>query len=56
MVVINNSNEKQTIPTERFAENLKKYAFGTDILTQKSWDIGLPITIEPKAGLILELK
>lgn len=56
MVLINNSNEKQTVSPERFAENLAKYGQGKDILTQKSFDIRKPIEIEPKSGFILELK
>jgi glycosidase len=56
MVLINNSNEKQTVSPERFAENLAKFTQGKDILTQKSFDILKPIELEPKSGIILELE
>lgn len=55
MVLINNSTEKQTITTERFSENLKKYSKGTDVITQKTIAIQQPIVLEPKTGLVLEL-
>ncbi|MEN9335840.1 MAG: Neopullulanase 2 [Bacteroidota bacterium] len=56
MVIINNSNEKQTFSLDRFKENTKNYSNGTDVLTHKSLPLNQPLTLEPLSGLILELK
>ncbi|WP_412477039.1 glycoside hydrolase family 13 protein [Flavobacterium sp. TBRC 19031] len=56
MVVVNNNAEKQTFKTNRFAENIKKYQSGKDILTETTFDLNKDITIESKSVLILELK
>ena len=56
MVIINNSNEKQTLSMDRFQENLKKYTTGTDVLTQKNIPLNQSLTLEPLSGFILELK
>lgn len=56
MVVVNNNAEKQTLKTNRFAENIKKYQSGKDILTETTFDLNKDITIESKSVLILELK
>jgi glycosidase len=56
MVVVNNNEEKQTFKTNRFAENIKKYQSGKDILTETIFDLNKDITIESKSVLILELK
>jgi glycosidase len=55
MVIINNSNEKQTIKTNRFAENIGQFKSGTDILSKTTFDLSSEITIEAKSSLILEL-
>ena len=56
MVVINNSNEKQTIKTKRFAESIQNHQSGQDILSGKSVDLKNDIAIEAKSALVLELK
>lgn len=56
MIVINNSNERQTFKTNRFDENIQNYQFGMDILSGKTIDIKNEINIEGKSVLVLELK
>jgi glycosidase len=56
MVVMNNTNEKQTIKTSRFQENIKNYKSGKDVLSEKSFDLKNDIELEGKSVLILELK
>jgi glycosidase len=56
MVVINNSNEKQTFKTNRFQENIQNYKSGNDILENKTINLKDDLTIERKSVLILELK
>jgi glycosidase len=56
MVVVNNSNEKQTFKTNRFLENIKNYQSGKDIFTETTFDLKNDITIEGKSVLVLELK
>lgn len=56
MVVVNNSNEKQTFKTNRFHENIKNYQSGKDIFTETTFDLKNDITIDAKSVLVLELK
>jgi hypothetical protein len=56
MVVINNTIEKQTVKTKRFAENIKDFTSGNDILSNTNHDLKNEISIEGKSVLILELK
>ena len=56
MVIINNSDEKQTFKTNRFQESIQKYTSGKDLLTGVSIDLKNEITIDGKSVLILELK
>ena len=56
MVIINNSNETQNIKTSRFAENIKNYELGKDVLSNKSYNLTNNIEVEGKSVLILELK
>lgn len=56
MVVVNNSSEARTFKTNRFAENIKSYKSGKDVLTGKSVGLENEINIEAKSVLILELK
>ena len=55
MVVINNSNDKQTIKTNRFQENTNLYKIGKDIFTNASIELKNDITIDGKSVLVLEL-
>ena len=56
MVLINNSDEKQAIKTDRFKENIQSFQFGKDILTNYLFDFNKDISIESKSVLILELR
>ena len=56
MVIINNSNEKQTFKTNRFQENINNYKTGKDVLSNSTFDLKNDITVEAKSILILELK
>jgi glycosidase len=55
MVVINNSNDKQTLKTNRFQENINLYKIGKDIFTNASIELKNDITIDGKSVLVLEL-
>lgn len=55
MVIINNSSEKQTLKTNRFAENIGQYKSGSDLISGTSYDLTNELTIEAKSSLILEL-
>ena len=55
MVIINNSDEKQTLKTKRFAENIGHFTSGSDAISGTSYDLSTEITIEAKSSLILEL-
>lgn len=56
MVIINNSNEKQTFKTNHFQESFENYTSGKDVLTGISIDLKNDITIDGKSVLVLELK
>jgi glycosidase len=56
MVLMNNSNETQTINTHRFKESIKDFKTGKEVISELTFDISNQITIEPKSVLILELK
>ena len=56
MVVVNNSDNNQTIKTNRFHENIEKFSTGKDILSSKTIDLKQDLTIESKSVLILELQ
>lgn len=56
MMIINNSQDRQTIKTDRFQENIKNYQNGKDILTDNSFNIASEIVIDSKSVLILELE
>ena len=56
MVLINNSDESQTVKTDRFAESLTTHKKGKDVLEGKTVDVTKDITMQPKSVLILELQ
>lgn len=56
MVIINNSNQKQTFKTDRFQENILNYTTGKDVISDKTLDLKKEITIDAKSSMILELK
>ena len=55
MIILNNSNEKQTLNLDRFQENIHNYTSSKDVLTNKTFDLNKEIAIESKSVLILEL-
>ncbi|MBC5863793.1 glycoside hydrolase family 13 protein [Flavobacterium turcicum] len=56
MVLMNNSNDKKTIGTDRFKENIKNFKSGKEVITEQTFDITKEVTLEPKSVLILELR
>jgi hypothetical protein len=56
MVLMNNSNEIQTIKTARFQESVKAYTTGKRFFKRLTFDISKEIILEPKSVVILELK
>jgi glycosidase len=56
MVVINNSDTAQTFKTARFAENIKNFGHGKNIMTGQTADLTKDITADPKSAIILELE
>ena len=56
MVIINNSNDKKTVATDRFKENIKNFTSGREVITAQTFDITKEVTLEPKSVLILELR
>ncbi|RZJ30521.1 MAG: alpha-amlyase [Flavobacterium sp.] len=56
MVVINNSDKAQTFKTGRFAENIKSFKQGKDVISGKTIDLSNEITADPKSAMILELE
>lgn len=56
MVVMNNSIENRTFKTNRFAESIKDFKSGKDILSGQTIDLESDISIEPKSVYILELQ
>lgn len=56
MVIINNNETEQMLKTERFAENLKSYTTGTDVMTGKIYDLTTPISLPKETTLILEIQ
>lgn len=56
MVILNNNKESRTFTTERFAENLKGYTTGTDILYRTFFDQLRMISIPAMSARIIDLK
>lgn len=56
MVLINNSDEAQTVKTDRFAESLTTHKKGKNVLEGKTVDVTKDITMQPKSVLLLELQ
>ncbi|HMI06437.1 MAG TPA: glycoside hydrolase family 13 protein [Flavobacterium sp.] len=55
MVILNNSAENKTFKTDRFAENIRNFKSGKDVISGKTVDLKTDISIEPKSACILEL-
>ncbi|ATA68736.1 alpha-amlyase [Capnocytophaga cynodegmi] len=56
MIILNNNKEKQNIDLSRFAESLKGYTNGKDIISGKELQLQKPLEIEGKTSMIIELK
>ena len=56
MVIMNNADEKRTISTKRFAENIQNYTSGKEVMTNQQINLSNEISIDAKSVLILELK
>lgn len=56
MVIINNSDQAQELKTARFAENLKNYKSGIEILSAQNLSIDDVISVQPTSSQIIELK
>ena len=56
MVILNRSQETQTLGVERFAERLGDTSFGTDVLTGKRFNMKRPLVLAPRSVLLLELQ
>ncbi|MDJ0917952.1 MAG: glycoside hydrolase family 13 protein [Woeseiaceae bacterium] len=56
MVILNRSEETETLPLSRFTERLQDAAFGTDVLTGKRFSMKKELVLEPRSALLLELE
>lgn len=56
MVVINNSDQPQKINTKRFAENIKHFTKGMDIISGQIIQLNEDFEIPSKCSFVLELK
>ncbi|MDD4972173.1 MAG: glycoside hydrolase family 13 protein [Paludibacter sp.] len=56
MVILNNNLKEISLKTDRFAENLKSFSNGTDVMTGIKYDLSSSIVIPKETTLILELK
>jgi glycosidase len=55
MIIMNNSLEKKTLSTERFAQNIQNYTTGKDVITDENFQVKNDLSIEAQSVLILEL-
>jgi len=55
MVVMNNNSEAKEISLDRFAEGIKGYTTGTDILTGESVNLAGKLKIKAKSPMVIEL-
>ena len=56
MVVINNAVGSQKINLSRFGENLKNYASGFDVISDKNIELKTELNIDGKSSMVIELK
>ncbi|CEN39125.1 Neopullulanase SusA [Capnocytophaga cynodegmi] len=56
MIILNNNKEKQNIDLSRFAESLKGYTKGKDIISGKELQLQKSLEIEGKTSMIIELR
>ncbi|PKP40114.1 MAG: alpha-amlyase, partial [Bacteroidetes bacterium HGW-Bacteroidetes-13] len=56
MVVMNNSDQDQSVEPKRFAERIQNYRKGKDALSGVSVDLTNAIFVKSKSTLVLELE
>jgi len=56
MVIINNSDQEQTIDWNRYKEGLKNFAKGKEIISAKELIVGEMLHVDAKKSMIIELK
>ena len=56
MIILNNNKTSKELSLDRFAENLKGFQQGKDVLTNSVVKIGTKLTIGPKKSMILEME
>ena len=55
MVILNNNETEQTLKIDRYAESLENITTGTDVMTDKKFDLKSDVSIPKQTALILEL-
>lgn len=55
MCVLNSNNEKASVNTDRFSQNIMGFTSGKDVITGNLSSLARPIDIAPKTLLIMEL-
>lgn len=55
MVVLNNDEKEQKLDLARFAESLKGFSKGKDIISDKEFSIQNNLTIPAKTSMVIEL-
>ena len=56
MVILNNNETEQTLDLKHFAESLKGYTKGKDIISGKEFSLQNNLTIPAKTSMVIELK
>lgn len=56
MVILNNNETEQTLDLKHFAESLKGFSKGKDIISDKEFSLQNNLTIPAKTSMIIELK
>ncbi len=56
MIILNNNKTSKELSLDRFAENLKSFQQGKEVLTDTTIKLGFKLTIGPKKSMILELE
>lgn len=56
MVILNNQKNTQTLDLKRFAEGIKSFTKGKDVVSEKEFSLIQPLQVEGKTALVLELR
>lgn len=56
MVILNNQKNTQTLDLKRFAEGIKSFTKGKDVVSEKEFSLIQPLQVEGKTALVLELQ